>query len=595
MIFGRYINKYYFKYLLGFLLGAIALIAVDVVQLQIPEIIGDIIDGLKDNVLTKDALLDSVLKMFIIALIMFVGRFGWRVCIFGNAVKIEADMRREMFNKIELVSQEYLGKNKTGALMAYFTNDLETIKQCFASGLLMLIDTACLGIIAFYKMFVLDWQLTLIACIPLVLLGVAATFIGKAEEKRSKANHDAFGELSDFAQESFSGITVIKAFVKEAKEIHAFVKYNKKNMDTTIALVKFYVIFEILLTLVLSGIILTIMGFGAYYVYLFTSDGSGAFTVGDLTEFVAYFDTLIWPMFAIGELINISSQGRASLKRINTLMDTEIEINDNLVDDNKITRGEKVEGYISFKNFNFAYPSNPDKLVLKDINIEIEKGKMIGIIGRTGSGKTTLVQSLLRLYNVNEGSIFIDGVDIMHAPLKKVREAISFVPQDNFLFSNKIEDNIAFYSNEVVYDDIAKAAEAADVEGDILEFSNKYETILGERGVTVSGGQRQRISIARALIKNAPILILDDSVSAVDTKTEEIILNNLRELRKGMTTIIIAHRVSTLETLDKIIVIDDGEVIGYASHEELVSTNEFYKKQVELQKLEDEVGAKDEL
>lgn len=590
MLFGKHINKYYFKYIIGFILGIIALIVVDIYQLQIPEIIGDIIDALKEKTLTKEALKDYMLEMLMIAVIMFSGRFMWRITLLGNATKIETDLRREMFIKTEKMSQEYLGKNKTGALMALYLNDLETIKRTFGNGTVMFIDAFFLGALAFIKMWKLDPVLTIISSIPMLLLALCGGIIGKNLKRKSENNHKAFEELSDFAQESFSGISVVKAFVKEAKELKAFAKRNKKNADTTIAMVKASTRFSILLNGVINSIVLIIIGYGSYLVYAYVSGNSAdVFTVGDLTKFTSFFGTLTWPMMAIGQLINMTSQGKASVKRIGELLDAEVEIND----DKAIPLEKPIEGKITFKDFNFRYPSS-EKDNLKHIDLTIEQGQMIGIIGRTGSGKTTLVNSLLRLYNVEEGKVFIDDVDIMTIPLKDVRDAISYVPQDNFLYSTSILENISFYTDEIDKEKVSEVAKMADVEKDILDFNHQYDTILGERGVTVSGGQRQRISIARALIKDAPILILDDSVSAVDTKTEEIILNNLRRIRKGKTTIIIAHRISTLETLDKIIVLERGKVIGYAPHNVLVKENSFYQRQVKLQELEAEAGGTNE-
>ena len=590
MLFGKHINKYYLKYILGFLLGIIALVVVDFFQLQIPEIIGDIIDALKEQTLTKEVLKDYMLKMLLIALIMFSGRFLWRITLLGNATKIETDLRREMFMKTEKMHLEYLSKNKTGALMALYLNDLDTIKRTFANGTVMFIDAFFLGTLAFIKMWNLDKVLTLVSAIPMLLLALCGSIIGKNLKRKSEANHKAFEELSDFAQESFSGIHVIKAFVKEAKELKAFAKYNKNNAKSTLEMVKASTRFSIMLNAVLNIITLIIIGYGSYLVYVYHNNiDANVFSVGDLTKFVSFFGTLTWPMMAIGQLINITSQGKASVGRIKDLLDAPVEVNDDLA----LPLEKEIEGKITFKNFCFKYPSS-QKNNLNNIDLTIEKGSMIGIIGRTGSGKTTLVNTLLRLYNVDLGSVFIDDIDIMNIPLKDVRNAIAYVPQDNFLFSSTIRDNIAFYADAVSEERIKEFARLSDIEKDILDFNNQYDTMLGERGVTVSGGQRQRISIARALIKDAPILILDDSVSAVDTKTEEIILNNLRKLRKGKTTIIIAHRISTLETLDKIIVLEKGNLIGYASHEELVKENKFYQKQVELQKLEEEVGGTNE-
>jgi ATP-binding cassette subfamily B protein len=390
--------------------------------------------------------------------------------------------------------------------------------------------------------------------------------------------------MSDFTQESFSGISVIRAFVKEGRELLAFRKINKDNLDKNVEFVKASVLLSILISFFISSIIVIILGYGGYLVYQTRTHGVGAFTIGTLSKFIQFFTTLTWPMMAIGQLINLTSQGQASLKRINAMLEEDVEIKDpeDSVD-------HEIEGKITFNGFSFSYP-NSDTLVLEDISFTLNKGESLGIVGRTGSGKTTLVDSLLRLYNLNENQVFIDDIDIMKIKLKSLRKAIAYVPQDNFLFSDTIANNISFSEDDYDLDKIQNAAILADVDENISEFPEKYQTVLGERGTTVSGGQKQRISIARALMKEAKILILDDSVSAVDTKTEEKILHNLRKTRKGKTTIFIAHRVSTIQTLDKISLLDEGRLIGFGSHQELLRTCPEYKKMVDLQRLEDEVG-----
>ena len=308
------------------------------------------------------------------------------------------------------------------------------------------------------------------------------------------------------------------------------------------------------------------------------------FTVGELWEFIGYFDAVIWPFMAVAQLINMRSQAAASIQRVTEFLDEPIDI----VDDN-VENIDLIKGKIEFNHLNFMYPDG-NYNVLEDISFTIEQGQMVGIIGKTGCGKTTVVDLLLRTYNLGENQILIDDKDIMQLPYKKVREAIGYVPQDNFLFSDTVANNIAFAYDSLEEEKIIAAARLADVHNNIIEFSDKYETILGERGVTLSGGQKQRVSIARALLKNPPILIFDDSVSAVDTKTEETILSNLRRLRQGKTTIMIAHRISTVETLDKIVVMDEGKIIGIGTHNQLLETCDEYKEMVRLQSLEKQIA-----
>ena len=471
--------------------------------------------------------------------------------------------------------------------MALYTNDLMTIRQVFGSGMIMFIDALFLGVLAFLKMLNKNVMLTIISIIPLICLAVASVFVGRYMKKKFLQRQEAYANLSDFAQESFSGLSVIKAFLKEAKELSRFSRINKENMDKNIDYVKTQMLLERLLFGFLIGSVFVILyGIGGFII---SSEMFPEFTIGSLTEFIAYFDTLIWPMMAIASLINLSSQARASMDRIDELLNHEVVVKDS----KDVILDHQIKGKITFNNLSFTYPKS-EREVLKDISLTIEKGTSIGLIGKTGCGKTTLVDLLLRIYNIKENSILLDGVDIMKLPVKQVRDAISYVPQDNFLFSDTIANNIGFSKSEINMEDVRRASIASDVDENILDFNDQYETVLGERGVTVSGGQKQRISIARALMKNSEILILDDSVSAVDTKTEETIIRNLKQLRENKTTILIAHRITTVKKLDKIIVMDDGCVVGYGTHEELEQTCPLYQNMVYLQRLEDDMGETNE-
>lgn len=587
MVIGKHFTKYYFKYGLLFILGILALIVVDFAQLEIPEIIGNIIDGIKDKTLTTDQIATYALNMLVIALFVFVGRFLWRICIFGNGVKIEADIRNEMFAHMEKLSTRYFHENKTGALMALYTNDLSMIRQAFGSGTLMLFDALALGSLAFMEMINLDWKLTIICFIPLVFVSMFTMLMRKRISKKVKKNLDAFADLSDYVQEDFTGIHVIKAYVKEKKRQMLFKRYNRENMDTCIDFVKEQALVGSVINMILSVISILIILIGGYTIYLASLDGypEGSFTIGQLTEFNSYFGSLIWPIMAIGDLINLRSQSKASEERISKLLDEEVEINDN-----NVKFETPIEGNIKFNNLNFAYP-NTSTNVLSDINLEIKKGEFVGIMGATGSGKTTIVELLLRLYNTEPDTVLLDDKDIMGYSLEQVRTSIAYVPQENFLFKQTIDENIAFALPQVDIDKVQKAAFISGISKDIEEFKEGYQTVVGERGVTVSGGQKQRISIARALIKDAPILILDDSLSAVDTLTERHILTELRKIRKGKTTIIIAHRITTLESLDKIVVVNNGTINAVGTHNELLENCRIYQHEVRLQELEKELEA----
>ena len=586
MIFGKYINKYYIKYLYILLLGLLALAAVDYAQLLIPELYKYIINGIGNGFNTINGVdvpfdfnfvLDKIcLPMIIVILVIVAGRFLWRICFFGAGAKVEEDLRLRMFDRCKNLSASYYQRNKVGNLMSLFTNDLETVQDCFGWGVMMLCDALFLGGMSFYKMVALKPLLALFSLIPLACMLVAATVIGNYMEKKWETRQEAFSQLSDFSQENFSGIAVIKAFVKEGKELSAFKKLNKHNEDVNVEFVKASTILNIAITLFIESVVCVILGYGGYLVF------AGSFNAGELMEFIGYFNAIIWPVMAISELIGMKSRGQASLKRIGELLSASQDVKDR--------EGAKplgnARGEIEFKNLTFAYPDS-EIPSLKNVSFKIEAGENVGIVGRTGSGKTTVADLILRTYNVPDGTVFIDGNDVNDVTIESVRKNAAYVPQDNFLFSDTIENNIAFASDEVSFDAVVRSAKLADVNGNIAEFRDGYKTVLGERGVTVSGGQKQRISIARAMMKNAPVLILDDAVSAVDTETEKTILENLRLTRKGKTTILIAHRISTVKGMDKIIYLEDGSVAAVGTHEELMNTCPEYKKTVELQIIEE--------
>lgn len=593
MLFGKYVNKYYLKYLHFFLLGIVALLFVNFFQLEIPEIIGDIINQLEAKTLTQPILKDFVKRFLIIAIVMFTGRFCWRYCILGNGVRIECDLRNEMFDSMQKLSQRYFQENKTGAIMAYYTNDLTVVRRTFGMGTIMLIDALSLGILALVRMFKINILLSFVSLSSLFAIMIVGGIIGKQITKATDANFKAYGRMSDYVQEDFSGISVIKAFVKEKLQMKRFQKYNQDNRDTTLVITRTSLKMEIFISVTLTLINLSIIGYGSYLIWQKSLGNIDTnMDIGTLTKFLAYFDSLIWPIMAIGRLIDLRSQGQASLNRITSVMNEEVEINDLLVDET-INTTNPIKGDIEYRNLEFSYPNSEVK-VLSDVNFKINAGEFVGVMGGTGAGKTTIVDLLLRIYNIKEGMLFLDGNDIMHLPIKYVRDNISYVPQDNFLFSKTIEENISFSKGlNDENKDVIEYAKLSDVDKDIVDFKEGYNTLLGERGVTVSGGQKQRISMARALYKDSSILVLDDSLSAVDTETEKKIINNLRELRKGKTTIIIAHRISTLQYLDKIIVVEEGTVTGVGTHDQLVITNPHYANEVRLQELEKAINAKE--
>ncbi len=592
MIFGKYINRYYLKNAPVLLLGLLALLTVDYIQLLIPQFYRLVINGVNLGQVvvngqtlpfTKEVLLQHIcLPMIWIVVLMVIGRFLWRICFFGSAVQVAANLRERMFDHSRQLSQQYYQVNKVGNLMSLYTNDIDTIQECFGDGILMFFDALVLGLMALYKMWRMDYKLTLLALIPALIMFGIGTVMGTAMTKRWEERQQAFSDLSDFAQENFSGIAVIKAFVKELKELMAFRKLNKQNEEINVIYTKIATLLEVLVTLFVESVICVILGYGGYLVY------QGRFNAGQLVEYIGYFEAIVWPIMAISMLIEKTSRGKASLNRITELLNAPIDV----ADRPGVQELQNPQGSVEFRHLTFRYPDG-EYDVLQDISFTIHPGESVGIVGKTGAGKTALVDLLLRTYNVPDGTLFVDGKDVNTLSIHSVRAACAYVPQDNFLFSDTIAHNIGFGVDDASPEMIDHAASLADVRDNIVDFKDGYETVLGERGVTVSGGQKQRISIARALLKNAPILILDDSVSAVDTRTEKIILDNLKSSRANKTTLLIAHRISTVERLDKIIFLDDGKIEAVGPHDELYTSCPKYRRMVDLQRLEDEAGGDD--
>jgi ATP-binding cassette subfamily B protein len=592
VIFGKYINRYYLKNAPVLLLGLLALLMVDYIQLLIPQFYRLVINGVNLGQVvvngqplpfTKEVLLQHIcLPMIWIVVLMVIGRFLWRICFFGSAVRVAANLRERMFDHSRQLSQQYYQVNKVGNLMSLYTNDIDTIQECFGDGILMFFDALVLGLMALYKMWRMDYKLTLLALIPALIMFGIGTVMGTAMTKRWEERQQAFSDLSDFAQENFSGIAVIKAFVKELKELMAFRKLNKQNEEINVIYTKIATLLEVLVTLFVESVICVILGYGGYLVY------QGRFNAGQLVEYIGYFEAIVWPIMAISMLIEKTSRGKASLNRITELLDAPIDV----ADRPGVQELQNPQGSVEFRHLTFRYPDG-EYDVLQDISFTIHPGESVGIVGKTGAGKTALVDLLLRTYNVPDGTLFVDGKDVNTLSIHSVRAACAYVPQDNFLFSDTIAHNIGFGVDDASPEMIDHAASLADVRDNIVDFKDGYETVLGERGVTVSGGQKQRISIARALLKDAPILILDDSVSAVDTRTEKIILDNLKSSRANKTTLLIAHRISTVERLDKIIFLDDGKIEAVGPHDELYTGCPKYRRMVDLQRLEDEAGGDD--
>ena len=619
---GSYLKKYWGQYAGGLL----CLLAVDFLELYIPQLTGAITDGLTAGNFPLSILLRDVLLIILIAAGAALMRFGWRVLMFGASRRVERDLREDLYRKLTGLSNRFFQHQKTGDLMAYFSNDMDAIRMAVGPGILTTFDAIVMTLMVVIKMIVyVDLKLTLLAMLPLLVILFGGSQYGKAISRRYDRKQAVFGKLTDFVQESVSGIRIVKAFVQEARDMEAFEKVSRENQQANLHVVKLRAIVLPLL----DGLIgvasgLTLL-YGGYLVI------QGDITLGKFVAFNTYVMTLVWPMIAAGESITMLSQGGASWKRVRALFAETPEVVDDGHTDSSITSmGSSVE----FRDLRFRYADGLPE-VFTGFTADIPAGATIGILGRTGSGKSTLVSLLTRLYNVAPGQIFIGGQDIRSIPLSVLRENIACVPQENLLFSDTIQSNIAFgtrtidkmppleqkpmkvfirgaeaaeewleqemsqresendrYWNDL--DAVMAAAKDADVHGNIMDFPHQYATVVGERGVTLSGGQKQRTAIARGLMKDAQILILDDALSAVDTDTEARILSALKARRAGKTTILIAHRISTVQNADQILLIENGICAESGTHQELLAQGGSYAKLYEQQQLELQLQAEKE-
>ena len=586
----KFAGKYVRRYALAYILGITALFFVDLMNVYIPQYTGTITDGLRYGTMTMDEIRKWIGRIAIMGAIIAAGRFMWRYFLFGSAYGIEKRLRNDMFEHLETLSMRYFNEHKTGDLMAHFTNDLTSVRLLLGMTVITAFDASVMLFLVLYKMVVyVNLKLTIISVIPLILIIFGDYFYGKVMHRRFLEKQQAFSDLTDQVQEAVSGIRVIKAFVQERKELYAFAKMNARNQEKNLGVVRLQALFMPLLDLIVGISSLLTLLYGGYLAI------TGDISLGQFVAFNSYIGLLVWPMIAVGECITYVSQGLASLRRIRVIFEEKPEIVNGPAVDHAI---EHLQGELDFQNLSFAYPDQPEQEVLSGVHVHVEKGETLAILGRTGSGKSTLVDLLLRLYNTRSEMIRIDGHPLCEIPLEVLREDIAYVPQDNFLFSDTLEHNIAFGAEHATRSQIYEASKEACIHDNIMDFPEDYNTIVGERGVTLSGGQKQRSAIARALLKNSPILILDDSLSAVDTDTEEQILSNLRKNRQGKTTLIIAHRISTIQNADHILVLEEGHQAEYGTHEELLEADgiyaDIYRRQQLEKQLEQEGGADDE-
>jgi len=592
MLFGKYINKFYLKYLWCFIIGVAFLVAVDVLHVIEPEKLGEVVGLLRKLTLDPNnqdiikQITDIGLFIILIGFLMFFGRIVWRYSLFFAATRIEAGLRKQMYEKAEKLSPYFYHQNSVGTILNWFTSDLEEILEFFKWGTIQLVDAFFLSTFVLIKMFKLSLPLSLGILIPIILIAIWSFTAENLFTAKWKQRQESGDKLYEYVQESFTGIRVIKAFVKESQQIRAFDKIARNNKDIDIGVTRVFVLFERMINIVIAFIFAGLMGVGGYMVYQSWLGNSVFGTNLDLTDlvtFIGYFDTLLWPIFALGSVISMHARAKASLGRITNFLDTPVDVCNA---ENPILLKD-VKGKIEFKDLCFKYPDMKHDH-LKHLNFVINPGENVGVVGRIGCGKTTISNLICRLFNPNKGTLFIDDTDILDIDLTCLRDCISYVPQDNFLFSDSLEHNIGFGKKGASFEEIQAAAQFSDVDKDIVEFKDGYKTITGERGTTLSGGQKQRVSMARAYLKDAPIMIMDDSVSAVDVKTEETILSNIKKNRAGKTTIIVASRVSTVSKLDKVIVLNNGELEAFGTPAEVLKTSKTYAKMHMLQELEKE-------
>ena len=559
----------------AYLTGASMLILVGILAGIVPMIIASVIDGMTDGSLTPSALLFWVATIIVISLLQYAMRYVWRINIFGTSAKLEMILRQRLFNHFTNMDSVFYQKYRTGDLMAHATNDLGAIRMVAGGGILTMVDSLTQGLITLFMMFwAVDWQLSLMVIIPLPILAISIRFIGKKMHFHFRRAQEAFSSLNDKVQESVTGIKVIKTFGEEELDSVDF-----KNMTATVVdknqSVYFYdALFRPTIQLIMG--ICTIIGlfYGGFLVL------EGQITVGLLVAFLNYITRMSWPMVAIGRLFNIIERGSASYNRIMELLKEE----SNIVEASDPVTTE-IDGDLSFSVDSFTYPQ-AEEAMLKNVHFRIPQGHTLGIVGKTGSGKTSIFKLLMRDYDHYRGSIRFNGIDMKAYALDVLLGSIGYVPQDNFLFSTTVRDNIRFADPTASQERVEAAARLTSVHEDIIGFPDGYDTLVGERGVALSGGQKQRISMARAIINSPSLLILDDSLSAVDAKTEEAILNSIKEKRQNKTTIISAHRISSVMHADEIIVLDQGEIVERGSHYDLLEQDGWYKQMYEKQQLE---------
>ncbi len=560
-------------------LGVVWLVAVNVAQLFIPYLLGYITDQIETRQIAPPDLWRFVGYVMAVAAVVVICRFLWRIFIMGTARKLEYYLRDKLFAHLQKLSVNFYNEHRTGDLMAHATNDINAVRMALGPGVIMLTDSTFLTIATIYMMSrTIDITLTVLALLPLPFMATLIMFIGRIIHTRFKAVQAAFSDITDRVQENISGIRVIKSFVQEDAELNRFDEVSERYVQRNMDLIRLWGLFMPMVQFISGISYLIVLGYGGIMVI------DGTITLGAFVAFNTYLAMLIWPMMALGWVINVLQRGAASMSRLKNLFDKKPEV----FDGPDVEQVDELQGQLEIRHLNFTYPDGTR--VLKDINISLPQGNTLAIIGRTGSGKTTLANLLLRLYNPPEGTVLLDGIDINRIPLAVLRRDIGYVPQDGFLFSATLHENIAFANEKLSRERVEDVAKLAQVYDNIVEFPQKFDTLSGERGVTLSGGQKQRVSIARALIKDPALLIMDDCLSAVDTQTEEEILKGLRQFMQGRSSILISHRVSTVQDADEIVVMDQGRIVERGTHDQLLEQGGLYCQLHQKQQLEKKIA-----
>ncbi|MDC0762437.1 ABC transporter transmembrane domain-containing protein [Brevibacillus sp. AG] len=575
----RQLSWFFRAYWKRYVIGISVLFIIDVLMLWPPKLIGDTVDSIRNSSLTNADLTQTVVILLVLGVSLYGLRFLWRFLLNGGALILERTLRERLFAHLTRMTPSFFHRKRSGDLMAVATNDIPAIEQTASTGVLTLVDALFMTLLTLGVMVTaIDWKLTLAALIPMPFLAWSTAYYGRLLHERFYLAQEAFGEMNDHVQQSVSGVRVLRAFVQEKADIEAYRRVSEKTLERNVSVSRIDALFEPTIAIIIGFSFLIGLGYGTYLVF------TSVISLGDLVAFNLYLGLLIWPMFAFGWLVNVLQRGGASHKRFTELM---VEQPDVAEAANPVT--SQIANTVEARHFSFTYPET-DKQALTDISFRLGEGETLGIVGRTGSGKSTLCRALLHQYQMKEQALFIGGIPIEGLAFDTLREKIGYVPQEHLLFSRTIAENVTFGKPQATTEDVMHALELAEMKRDLAQFRDGLQTMVGEKGVTLSGGQKQRISIARALLMDAGILILDDSLSAVDARTEESILRHLRQERADKTTIITAHRLSAVQHAQLILVLDEGQIVERGTHDELMQRNGWYAEQYRRQQMEQDVA-----